>query len=77
MSFSEMPVYLFTQPSVAKGGMIKNANAFTLVLASDGHMWFALRNIYFSPLGIIGVFVLGILKALKWITSAFLLTYAD
>lgn len=68
MSFREMPVYLFIQPSVAKGGMIKNANAFTLVLASDGHMWFAFRNIYFSPLGITGLFVLGISKALKWIT---------
>lgn len=68
MSFREMPVYLFIQPSVAKGGMIKNANAFTLVLASDGHMWFAFRNIYFSPLGFTGLFVLGISKALKWIT---------
>lgn len=76
MSFREMPVYLLIQPSVAKGGMIKNANAFTLALASDGRMWFTLRNIYFSPLGIIGLFVFGIWKAWKWITSAFLLKYA-
>lgn len=48
MSFRKTPVCICIHPSVAKGGMIKNVNACTLVSAWDERVCFALRNIYFS-----------------------------
>lgn len=47
ISFRQTPVWLRWRPSVAKGEMMKNVNASTLVLTWDGRA-FAFENIYFS-----------------------------